>query len=168
MTPGDTEAVHRDGWNRPEIAGATGSAGRARPARDLKRDDHALARPTLRDLAADGEDLGDALVPELQRCEEGGGAEAHGAVEIAGRDGERPDDGAERAGRGRRRDTASPQPAARHERERAHPLARRAHALSGGVREPLAEPADTLLGLALEHDAPRNGPRRVREGTRLT
>ena len=168
VTARDTEAVHRDGWNRLAVTGATGTAGRARATRDLKRHDNALAWPTLRDIAADGEHLSDALVPEVQRCEERGGAEAHGAVEIAGRDGKRPDDGAERAGQGRRRDAAPPQPAARHERESAHPRARRAHALSGCVRERRAEPADALLGLALEHDAPRDRPRRVREGACLT
>jgi hypothetical protein len=134
----------------------------------LKRHDDALAWPTLGDIAADGEHLGDALMPELQRRDEGGGAEAHRAVEIAGRDGKRPDNGAERAGRGRRRNAAPPQPAARHERESAHPRARGAHALSGCVRERRAESADALLGLALEHDAPRDRPRRGGEGACLT
>jgi hypothetical protein len=168
MTARDTEAVHRDGWNRLAVTGATGTAGRARAARDLKRHDDALARPTLRDLAADGEHLGDALVPEVQRCHEGGGAEAHRSVEIAGRDGKRPYDGAERAGRGRCRDAAPPQPAARDKRESAHPRARGTHALSGCVRERRTEPADALLGLALEHDAPRDLRRRVGEGACLT
>ena len=168
VTAGDPEAVHRDGWNRLAVTGATGTAGRARAARDLKRHDDALAWPTVPDVAANGEDLGDALVAEMQRCEKGGGAEAHGAVEIACRDGKRPDDGAERAGRARRRDAAPPQPAARQERESAHSRARGAHALSRGVRERRAEPADALLSLALEHDAPRDRPGRVHDGTYLT
>jgi hypothetical protein len=168
VTAGYPEAVHRDRWNRLAVTGATGTASRARAARDLKRHDDALARPPLGDVAADGEDLGHALVPEVQRREEGGGAEAHGAIEIAGRDGQGPDDRPEWARRGRRRDAVPPQPAARHERERAHPRARGAHALLGRVDERRAESADPLLGLALEHDAPRDRPRPVGEGACLT
>jgi hypothetical protein len=168
VTASDTEAVHRDRRNRLAVTGATGTARGARAARDLKRHDDALAWPTRRDLAADREHLGDTLVPELQRCEEGGAAEAHRTVEIAGRHGKRPDDGTERARRGRCRDAVPPQPAARHEHESAHPRARRAHALSGCVRERRAEPADALLGFALEHDATSDRPRRVGEGACLT
>src|SRR6516165_1586248 len=84
VTTGDAEAVHRERRNRLAVTSATGTAGCASSARDLKGHNHALSGPTLRDLAADREHLGDALVPEVQRCEEGGGAEAHGAVEIAG------------------------------------------------------------------------------------
>jgi len=76
---------------------ASVSTGGARTTRHLEGHEDSITRPTLSNLLADGNNLGNGLVTEGKRSgEEPDGS--HGKVEIAPRHRERPHDGASRIG----------------------------------------------------------------------
>ena len=100
-------AVHRDRRDALCSCRCARPAGRTDAAADLKRDDHAIARLDRGDPLADGENLGDAFVSEVQRQRELRRAERDRAVQVARGGGDRVHDRPVRAGRRRGGDIAA-------------------------------------------------------------
>jgi hypothetical protein len=84
------EPEHRRLGHRRAAPGQAAAAAVALAARDLERDDDEVARRDGLHVAADGEHLGDALVPHRDRHRQRRPAGRHRAVEVARRDRDRP------------------------------------------------------------------------------
>jgi hypothetical protein len=97
--PTPRQATHRpepeggQGRVRGTVAGAAGSARLAGAAGDLERHDHPVADLDRRDPVPDGDHVGHALVAERVRARQRVDALEDPDVEVAGGDGDRPDEG---------------------------------------------------------------------------
>ena len=158
---GDTEAVHRDRGDGPAVAGQAGVARGAGPAADLERHDDAVARPHRGHLDAERDDLGHALVAELQRQRERRPSQRERPVHVAGGHGERAHHGGPRRRRGRLGDRHEAHPAAGPDHECAHPWASGATALREAVPGGAEQSVPTAGGVALECRRPGRGCHRA-------
>ncbi len=152
----DSEAVHGDGRDREAVARMALATRRAHAAADLKGHHHPVSGPHPHHALAHREDLGHALVPEVEGQRKGGFAERHEAIEIAGGDRERVHDrafGTWRRGHG----CVAPLDASpRANGQGAHPLSGWTASLVEVVRRSGAQPPQPESGVALE--------RRLRDG----
>ena len=154
---GEAHAVGGERRHGQAAAGAPRAAGDAGAAVDLEGDDHAIARSHGGDALADGDHLGDAFVPEVQRQGELGGAQHERAVDVAGGGGDRVHHRPVGTRRARGRRLAPAQPRAGRGGEDAHPRPRRAPALGDAVADGGGQPPQALGAVAFEQQRHRGG-----------